>query len=151
MSDDGTQLTFFGDVSPSPQERAKMTRLARDAAKRGLSPEELTSRRAIRAEVKATYFVEFKRARNVDHIIFDGADETAIDRLLEKVQWNRAEALTVIKNAYAHSFYRTVVTIRDLARDPAKHQRGEQPGRAHMQRGHAIASRNDRPRNLKDY
>lgn len=72
-----------------------------------------------REQVIETYFVEYERARGVKPL-FKGREAKSTDRLIDAVKGNHARAMTILRNAYADSFWQGKATINTIANEPAK-------------------------------
>lgn len=81
------------------------------------------------------YFVAYDRARGVRPLV-DGADFRAMQRLLEKADGDYERAGRIIERAFADSWWRDKVTIREIARNAARFDGVKEQRRfgAHMQK-----------------
>lgn len=149
MSDGSTaQLPMFGDDIAPREPPAKGRRKTPKVDRR---TDEEKARSAMHQRIVDLYMVEFKRARNVDVVLFDAADGAAVKKLIDKMSGDEAQVSALIRSAFAHRYQRHFVTIRDIASNPMRYSRGDAGDGGHLQRGHASSSVNDRPRRLEDY
>ncbi len=75
------------------------------------------------ADVVAAYFEAFQAAKG-EKPPFDGADGTAVVRLLAKLGGDADRAIAVIRSAYADRFKASSATIRSISADPGRYLGG---------------------------
>lgn len=111
-----------------PRKASKPTAKPKKAPKRK-GPERTPEQRAAHAQVMATYCEAFEQARGAKPII-DGADGTAVYRLLDKVGADAERACAVVRNALAPGAWPADATIRTIASDPSRYVAPPQPAKA---------------------
>ena len=72
-----------------------------------------------REQVIETYFVEYARVRG-EKPVMGGREGKSVDKLIGLLNGNHARAMTIIRNAYADTFWQGKVTINTIANEPAK-------------------------------
>lgn len=80
----------------------------------------------VHARIMAVYDREFLAAREVRPII-GAAEGTAVKRLLDTLKGDEARATRIITFVYRSEFWRTrgAITIRTIAADPSRFERGQ--------------------------
>jgi hypothetical protein len=105
----------FALSSPSAEQSSKATKRRPKAATQRADPEHGTQH----AKVVAFYFETFEAKRGTKPP-FDGADGTAVKKLLEKLGGDAERACAAIAGAFADDWTAARTSIRAIASDPAK-------------------------------
>jgi hypothetical protein len=111
-----------------------VAKVAKTPAPKKKAPSKATPEGIQWAALIERYFAAYERVRGVRPLV-DGADFRAMQRLLEKAGGDYDRAGRIIDRAFADSWWRDKVTIRDIATNAARFDGVKEQRRfgAHMQ------------------
>lgn len=125
MSDGQVALFDVGEPTVTPALAAKIKRAAKAAEKKAIKDEEEKRRGEAHGRVIAAYDEAYTAARGVRPII-GAAEGASVKLLLDTLKGDEARAIRIVREVYTDPFYqsRIGVSIRTIAGDPAKFERG---------------------------